>query len=95
MHDGEAFDQLTATTTALNVSLAAAHTARTARDTAIRDAFQAGVPAHVIAGTVGLTPQRISIILGKPHQHRGRPPRSAVVAGLGEPCDRLSSECAL
>ena len=56
-------------------SLAATHTARASRDTAIRDAFQAGIPAHVIATAVGLTAQRISIILGKPHQHRGRPPR--------------------
>ena len=84
MHISDALGQLTATSDALTVSLAATHTARAARDTAIRDAFQAGVPAHVIAGTVGLTAQRISIILGAPHQHRGRPPRSAGEAGHGQ-----------
>ncbi len=76
MHVSDALNNLTTTTGALTDALHAAQTARTARDTAIRDAFKAGIPAHVIADTVGLTAQRVSIILGKPHQHRGRPPRS-------------------
>jgi hypothetical protein len=46
------------------------------RDTAIRQAFDAGVPIGAIASAANLTRARVASILGHPFQHVGRPPRT-------------------
>lgn len=65
--------ELASATAAYVEAVVVADRRRDDRDGAIAAAFGAGVPIRVIASTVGLTPSRVSDVLGRPMGKAGRP----------------------
>ena len=54
------------------------------RDAAIRQAFTDGLPIGAIAEAAGLTPARVSSLLGHPFHRVGRPSRSPAGPGTAD-----------